>query len=30
MAGDHGGFFVGEPEIFDLIDGDDTVWERIR
>jgi glucose-1-phosphate cytidylyltransferase len=24
----NGGFFVCEPEIFDLIDGDDTVWER--
>lgn len=24
----NGGFFVLEPHIFDLIDGDDTVWER--
>lgn len=24
----NGGFFVLEPEVFDLIDGDDTVWER--
>jgi glucose-1-phosphate cytidylyltransferase len=24
----NGGFFVLEPEIFDLIEGDDTVWER--
>jgi glucose-1-phosphate cytidylyltransferase len=24
----NGGFFVCEPEIFDLIDGDDTVWEN--
>jgi glucose-1-phosphate cytidylyltransferase len=24
----NGGFFVCEPEIFDLIDGDDTVWEQ--
>jgi glucose-1-phosphate cytidylyltransferase len=24
----NGGFFVLEPDIFDLIDGDDTVWER--
>lgn len=23
----NGGFFVCEPEVFDLIDGDDTVWE---
>lgn len=23
----NGGFFVLEPEIFDVIDGDDTVWE---
>src|SRR5690606_19486572 len=30
--GDHhwisGGFFVCEPGVFDLIEGDDTVWER--
>jgi glucose-1-phosphate cytidylyltransferase len=24
----NGGFFVLEPEIFDYIDGDDTIWER--
>jgi glucose-1-phosphate cytidylyltransferase len=24
----NGGFFVVEPEVFDLIDGDDTVWEQ--
>ncbi|UCB56941.1 MAG: glucose-1-phosphate cytidylyltransferase [Candidatus Omnitrophota bacterium] len=24
----NGGFFVLEPEIFDYIDGDDTLWER--
>ena len=24
----NGGFFVLEPEVFDLIEGDDTVWER--
>ncbi|TNC73465.1 glucose-1-phosphate cytidylyltransferase [Rubellimicrobium roseum] len=24
----NGGFFVCEPEVFDLIDGDDTVWEE--
>ena len=24
----NGGFFVLEPEIFDYIDGDDTVWEQ--
>ena len=24
----NGGFFVLEPEIFDLISGDDTIWER--
>jgi glucose-1-phosphate cytidylyltransferase len=24
----NGGFFVLEPQIFDYIDGDDTVWER--
>ena len=24
----NGGFFVLEPEVFDLLDGDDTVWER--
>lgn len=24
----NGGFFVMEPSVFDLIDGDDTVWER--
>jgi glucose-1-phosphate cytidylyltransferase len=24
----NGGFFVLEPGVFDLIDGDDTVWER--
>lgn len=24
----NGGFFVCEPEVFDLIDGDDTVWEN--
>jgi glucose-1-phosphate cytidylyltransferase len=24
----NGGFFVLEPAVFDLIDGDDTVWER--
>jgi len=24
----NGGFFVAEPEALDLIDGDDTVWER--
>lgn len=23
-----GGFFVCEPEIFDFIEGDDTIWER--
>ena len=23
----NGGYFVCEPEVFDLIDGDDTVWE---
>jgi len=23
----NGGFFVAEPEVLDLIDGDDTVWE---
>ena len=23
-----GGFFVCEPEVLDLIDGDDTIWER--
>ncbi len=25
----NGGFFVLEPEIFDFIDGDDTIWERM-
>lgn len=24
----NGGFFVCEPEVFDVIDGDDTVWEE--
>ncbi|MBD2841001.1 glucose-1-phosphate cytidylyltransferase [Erythrobacter rubeus] len=24
----NGGFYVCEPEVFDLIDGDSTVWER--
>ncbi|MDD5570714.1 MAG: sugar phosphate nucleotidyltransferase, partial [Bacteroidales bacterium] len=24
----NGGFFVCEPEIFDFIKGDDTIWER--
>jgi glucose-1-phosphate cytidylyltransferase len=24
----NGGYFVCEPEVFDLIDGDDTVWEE--
>jgi glucose-1-phosphate cytidylyltransferase len=24
----NGGFFVLNPEVLDLIDGDDTVWER--
>ena len=24
----NGGFFVCEPSVFDLIDGDDTVWEQ--
>lgn len=24
----NGGFFVCEPEVFDYIDGDDTVWEQ--
>jgi glucose-1-phosphate cytidylyltransferase len=24
----NGGFFVMEPEVFDLIEGDETVWER--
>ncbi len=24
----NGGFFVLEPKVFELIDGDDTVWER--
>jgi glucose-1-phosphate cytidylyltransferase len=24
----NGGFFVCEPEVFDLIEGDDTVWEE--
>lgn len=24
----NGGFFVCEPEVFDLIDGDETVWEE--
>ncbi|QLY79126.1 glucose-1-phosphate cytidylyltransferase [Clostridium intestinale] len=24
----NGGFFVCEPEIFDYIDGDETIWER--
>jgi glucose-1-phosphate cytidylyltransferase len=24
----NGAFFVLEPEVFDYIDGDDTVWER--
>jgi glucose-1-phosphate cytidylyltransferase len=24
----NGGFFVLEPDVFDLIDGDDSVWER--
>jgi glucose-1-phosphate cytidylyltransferase len=24
----NGGFFVVEPEVYDYIDGDDTVWER--
>jgi glucose-1-phosphate cytidylyltransferase len=24
----NGGFFVMEPEIFDYIEGDDTIWER--
>jgi glucose-1-phosphate cytidylyltransferase len=24
----NGGFFVLEPQIFDYIDGDDTIWER--
>jgi glucose-1-phosphate cytidylyltransferase len=24
----NGGFFVLEPAVFDLIDGDDTVWEQ--
>lgn len=32
VAGDggliNGGFFVCEPEVFDLIDGDETVWEE--
>ena len=25
----NGGFFVCEPEVFDLLDGDDTVWEEV-
>ena len=24
----NGGFFVCEPQVLDLIDGDDTVWEQ--
>jgi glucose-1-phosphate cytidylyltransferase len=24
----NGGFFVLEPKVLDLIEGDDTVWER--
>jgi len=24
----NGGFFVLEPEVFDLIDGDETIWEK--
>jgi glucose-1-phosphate cytidylyltransferase len=24
----NGGFFVLEPSVFDLIDGDETIWER--
>ena len=24
----NGGFFVVEPEVLDLIEGDETVWER--
>jgi glucose-1-phosphate cytidylyltransferase len=24
----NGGFFVCEPDVFDFIDGDDTIWER--
>lgn len=24
----NGGFFVLQPEVFDLIEGDDTIWER--
>jgi glucose-1-phosphate cytidylyltransferase len=24
----NGGFFVLEPQVFDYIDGDDTIWER--
>ena len=24
----NGGFFVCEPQVFDFIDGDDTVWEN--
>jgi glucose-1-phosphate cytidylyltransferase len=24
----NGGFFVLEPAVFDLIDGDETIWER--
>jgi len=24
----NGGFFVAEPDVFDFVDGDDTVWER--
>jgi glucose-1-phosphate cytidylyltransferase len=24
----NGGFFVLEPEVFDYIDGDSTIWER--
>jgi glucose-1-phosphate cytidylyltransferase len=24
----NGGYFVCEPEVFDLIDGDDTIWEE--
>lgn len=24
----NGGFFVCEPDVFDYIDGDDTIWER--
>ncbi len=28
MAWINGGFFVAEPDVFDLIEGDSTVWER--